>query len=658
MTSINLNGGTVLIRDLTVSGNIEYNLNNAGWVSINNIVNWPVTITNTGAPTIGKILFTTDILMNLGSAQYFICGASHLQFGDTSLTSGGTRPIITISGLGSYDGLIRNGTNLSNAYNNVVILNLKLVMLNSSLANSGGWLCQAYFGKASSNNKIVHCTSDWTGPGNSLGTSCGGVVGQFSQNLTVTYCYTFGDVNNISNGNVIANSALSVVTDQCFSTGTFSGVFSTSGGIFASEASNCTATKCYNLGGGTGGGIYGPIPNIAGRCYATNCYSRGPINTSSSGIANGTGFSAGPIITASNCYSSGSMFGATPGTTGGIIGVTAGPLTNYIATQCYSSGLSSGPPGIGGGIYVNTNADNLIVGQNNYAEANHGNSGNWIDNNTIGILLGIGTIWYSLSPNTPYILLHFGTTPYLLQNIDPVTYSIIQTKTFSIDPSGTTTATVATGYSLFSIIQGGHPSIAINPLTGVISTNNTPGGTYTLTIYGQDATSPDIYTTTTVVLEVPFPPVPPPTIITKACRFCYSYKPPGITGQTWCEPPVCTTNSTLSSLASLPPVVNNSSRTSEQSLLLRQQQLFLEEVNANQVASTVQSTILNSTLITNTLYGQILQVQQDRFLPYRPYVPPVIPSSVMELQMATVNVGVPHSFFTIMDCKGSQSVTT
>ena len=144
----------------------------------------------------------------------------------------------------------------------------------------------------------------------------------------------------------------------------------------------------------------------------------------------------------------------------------------------------------------------------------------------------------------------------------------------------------------------------------------------------------------------------------KPCRFCYSYKPPGIGGQTWCEPPVCTTNSTLSSLASLPPVVNNSSRTSERSLLLHQQRLFLQEVNATAVASTVQDTLANSTTIASTLYGQLLQVRQDRFLPYQPYVPPVIPPSVIQLQMNTVNVGVPHSFFTIADCKGSQSVTT
>jgi hypothetical protein len=91
---------------------------------------------------------------------------------------------------------------------------------------------------------------------------------------------------------------------------------------------------------------------------------------------------------------------------------------------------------------------------------------------------------------------------------------------------------------------------------------------------------------------------------------------------------------------------------------LHQQRLFLQEVNATNVASTVQQTLANSTSITSTLYGQLLQVRRDRYQPYQPYVPPVMPPSVIQLQMNTVNVGVPHSFFTISDCKGSQSVTT
>ena len=145
--------------------------------------------------------------------------------------------------------------------------------------------------------------------------------------------------------------------------------------------------------------------------------------------------------------------------------------------------------------------------------------------------------------------------------------------------------------------------------------------------------------------------------ITPSCRFCYSYTPPGVI-QNNCTPPVCATDSYLASIATLPPVIYNVSRTTERSLLLQQQRLFLQEVYTSSVASTVQYTITNSTVITSTLYSQLLEVRQARYQPYQPVMPVIIPSSVIQLQMQTVNVGVPHSVFTIMNCKGSQFVTT
>lgn len=143
----------------------------------------------------------------------------------------------------------------------------------------------------------------------------------------------------------------------------------------------------------------------------------------------------------------------------------------------------------------------------------------------------------------------------------------------------------------------------------------------------------------------------------QVCRFCYNYKPPGPIIEC-CVPKVCATDEFLGSISSLMPVVNNSTRASERSLLLQNQQQFLTAVYTNNTNSTIQSTIQNSTMITSTLYGQLLQLQSQRALPYQPYVYPCVPQSVIDFQMATVNAGVPHSFFTIADCKGSQSVTT
>jgi hypothetical protein len=145
--------------------------------------------------------------------------------------------------------------------------------------------------------------------------------------------------------------------------------------------------------------------------------------------------------------------------------------------------------------------------------------------------------------------------------------------------------------------------------------------------------------------------------ITNKSRFCYNYKPQGFVNNC-CTPQVCATNSYLSTISTLPNVMNNNTRTSEQSLLLATQRRCIMDTNAINQASTLLYNIQNSTIIQSTLYGELVDLRLQRYLPYRPYIPPVIPLSVIQLQMKTANVGVPMSFFTIADCKGSQSVTT
>ncbi len=141
------------------------------------------------------------------------------------------------------------------------------------------------------------------------------------------------------------------------------------------------------------------------------------------------------------------------------------------------------------------------------------------------------------------------------------------------------------------------------------------------------------------------------------CRFCYSYTPQGPV-ENCCVPQVCATNEHIALVSSLPVVTNNSHKTTERSLLLATQQQWFQANNTNQVSSIVSSTIANSVTITSTLQGQLIGIQRDRYLPYRPYIPEVIPQSVIDLQMNTANAGVPHSVFTIANCKGVQFVTT
>lgn len=140
--------------------------------------------------------------------------------------------------------------------------------------------------------------------------------------------------------------------------------------------------------------------------------------------------------------------------------------------------------------------------------------------------------------------------------------------------------------------------------------------------------------------------------ITKECRFCYSYKPHIPNEKT------CNTPTTNNSISSLPMVINNATRTSERSLLLASQNQMYKANYSTNINSTLQYTNNNSEAIANMIQAQLLQVRKNRYQPYQPYIPPVIPQHVIDLQMRTVNVGVPHSFFTMADCKGSQSVTT
>lgn len=138
------------------------------------------------------------------------------------------------------------------------------------------------------------------------------------------------------------------------------------------------------------------------------------------------------------------------------------------------------------------------------------------------------------------------------------------------------------------------------------------------------------------------------TILNKS-RFCYSYKPPGFINKCCKTANECYNISTLSI---------NTTQTTERSLLLASQlKLYKDDYNTH-LHKTLHYTNNNISNITSTLYGQLIQLKNDRYQPYQPYVPVVLPPSVMQLQMNSVNVGVPHSIFSMNDCKDSQTVTT
>ena len=153
-------------------------------------------------------------------------------------------------------------------------------------------------------------------------------------------------------------------------------------------------------------------------------------------------------------------------------------------------------------------------------------------------------------------------------------------------------------------------------------------------------------------MATPMTPTCPP--ITQNCRFCYSYKPQGFI-QPCCPPIVSADIQTLSSISSTTFKVNNNINNTDQTMLLSRQACFLKGVQSTITMSTIQSTIANAAAINSTIYSQLLDVKAQRYVPYQPYIPPFIPSSVIELRQKTANVGNPMPPF--MNCKGSQFIT-
>jgi hypothetical protein len=140
-------------------------------------------------------------------------------------------------------------------------------------------------------------------------------------------------------------------------------------------------------------------------------------------------------------------------------------------------------------------------------------------------------------------------------------------------------------------------------------------------------------------------------------RFCYNYKAPGFI-QPCCKPVVCASSTYLNAIASTPSIVNGETRTTQGSLLAAKQKSVLQDAAQASITSTIQYTQQNAATISAQIQGQLDQLTIQRYVPYQPYIYPVVPVSVMQLRMATANVGVPMSFFTAMDCKGNQFVTT
>ena len=471
MTSINADGANQEVWIREVAGAKSYSVDSGGnWSALSE--NQPITITNTGSDYL-KVLFKTNITITNGGL-YFTCNSDYIQFGSTSLNSDGSRPIITISNVSNYDGLIDNPGN-----NSIHVANLQMVGAGTvSLNNGGGWFGQAFFGASATNNMFVNCSTDENMPISSVS---GGIVGTTAANgagsrLEIIGCTTAGSING-SAGGIIGQYAGAdsgyIRISQCSTTGN---IAAEGGGIFGKYAGRINgqaiATNCYSSGiianTGGGGGIFGSLAGAdGGTATANQCYSTGAVGALCGGIF---GQNARNAI-ATYCYTTGIIFG------GGIFGSS---YSGSLATNCYTSGQSFATPT--SGIYAGSGTD----GSTNYSEANRGNSGAWASINAGQAGISPGSVWTEIATNTPYLLSSYGSTPYQLNNIIFDASGGIFFTNFDgsvVQGSTTAAAVLPVGYT-YELLDAPNANFTINSATGAISVAaSTSAGTYTLTIY-------------------------------------------------------------------------------------------------------------------------------------------------------------------------------
>lgn len=482
---IEANGATDTVYIRNNSGTTQYRINNGDWANVPFACN----VSNSNpdpANNILKVLFTTDITLTNWNHNFW-CFSDGIQFGSDTLNTDGSRPIITVNNAPLFRGVFLNGRNNVNGKSDIYIYNLKVVATGTSTLDdrsylgAGGWICGAHFGRASSNNYIINCSSD--GPITDYG---GGIVGESAAgistvnpsiggSLTIIGCSSTGDIG-IEAGGIVGNYAGdnrgSVTCEKCWSEGT---IGQNGGGIFGAYAginSSATATECYSINtiGQGGGGIFGAYASESlGSANASKCYSRGQIQTDAGGIFGryaGDNIPGGGIATATNCYSSGSIT-----TTGnGIYG--SDKYTAGTATSSYSANSS----------WSDSSADTALQG---------------VPGST-----GVGNTWVRITANNPYELNEMGFTPYSTNNINSST-QMIQTYSQSVI-SGASSVSALISDKSYSILKiqngdtGSHSTITINSSTGSISTTTaTVVGTYTITIRNLGS-----YNITTFVLTV------------------------------------------------------------------------------------------------------------------------------------------------------------
>lgn len=470
--TLNYIGGiTVNIRQLNVNDPIEYSTDMENW----NELYFPCGIMNNNIENGVLIInFITDITI-YDNYTYFICMSSHIQFGLKIINNNN---IITTSNINDYIGLVGNGDSYNNGYNSIYIYNINMNNNSSTLLDNAGWLCQNYFSRGANNNYVINCYS------------LGGLIGAFA-----------GSESGASLNIIGCHNAFTIL-------------YSDGGGILGPYAGynsgNVTCDACWNngnIGNGCGGIVGAYAGDTNGTVTITNCYNIKPIITSGGGIVGRYGGNNNGTIVINNCYNTGNINMLN---SGGIIGEYA---QNVTISNCYSGGIGNGNNNSGsicGNNSSNLNITNcysygqiynkgFIIGGSDvipptcYSEAYYGNF-TWNSTNANTVLLGlpnpvVGNAWVAYNINQPYELSNYGWTPYSLENITSDN-TLKNSYSFNLNPTDSTIPSyLVDSYVILqkmkdSMVTDLNNTITINLLTGVISTNNTIDGIYTIYIKG------------------------------------------------------------------------------------------------------------------------------------------------------------------------------
>lgn len=423
----------------------------------------------------------SNITVKFGGNINITTAAQTFNITGSNVTVDGSNNIVTVNNFASFPGLF----NIASSLNNITLQNIKIV--GSSAQPTSGILVGPTTTIYPDGFNILNCsvTGSATITQNS-GIFCGintNIQANFPTfgNTTVENCFNTIPIGSIqyqsgffSHGQTVRSNARFNMTN-CYNSADIGPSAACSGLIGTNFTINTNAivtlTNCFNTGNIIGGSQYSSAlvnPDIIFNSNSsilnlTNCYNTGNFTNVSNAFNYGliSGFKAGSVggnINLTNCYNTGTMTNG-----GALINLTSTtPANCYInIINSYSTAVA---PLVGGAL---TN----VTLTNTFSTA----GGSWTDSSANAALTGIpssiynpGTVWASMSANTPYILSSITGTLY-----SPNTASVV------VNTYTTGAAAFGTNLTLVSVNSANPATYAtINATTGVISFSNLSAGTY------------------------------------------------------------------------------------------------------------------------------------------------------------------------------------